>query len=114
LPQSTAQAQNLSSFVWSIAEILRGDFKQSEYGKVILPFVVMRRLDCILEGTKEAVLTAEKSLPEGVDDATRDMILFSAVGGNVKVYKRCCKRRCSMVCRLILSLSSRMVWPRPK
>lgn len=80
------KVQNLSSFVWSIAEILRGDFKQSEYGKVILPFVVLRRLDCILEGSKDAVLEAAKSLPEGVDDATRDMILFGAVGENVKVY----------------------------
>lgn len=78
--------KNLSSFVWSIAEILRGDFKQSEYGKVILPFVVLRRLDCILQDSKRAVLEAEKSLPESADDATRDMILFGAVGGNVKVY----------------------------
>jgi hypothetical protein len=39
-----------------------------------------------LEGSKEAVLAAEKKLPEGIDDATRDMILFGAVGGNVKVY----------------------------
>lgn len=54
---------NLSSFSWSIAEILRGDFKQSEYGKVILPFVVLSRLDCILESTKEAVLAAAESLP---------------------------------------------------
>jgi type I restriction enzyme M protein len=44
------------AFVWSIAELLRGDFKQSEYGKVILPFVVLRRLDCVLEPTKERVL----------------------------------------------------------
>ena len=78
--------KNLSGFVWSIAEILRGDFKQSEYGKVILPFVVLRRLDCILQDSKQAVLEAEKSLPESADDATRDMILFGAVGGNVKVY----------------------------
>lgn len=63
-----------------------GDFRQSEYGKVILPFVVMRRLDCILEGSKGAVLAAKKKLPEGVDDATRDMILFGAVGGKVNVY----------------------------
>lgn len=83
-----ADIQNLGSFVWSIAEILRGDFKQSEYGKVILPFVVLRRLDCILEASKDAVLEAEKTLPDGVDDATRDMILFGAVGGNVKVYNR--------------------------
>ncbi|WP_295145277.1 class I SAM-dependent DNA methyltransferase [uncultured Reyranella sp.] len=81
-----AEIQSLSGFVWSIAEILRGDFKQSEYGKVILPFVVLRRLDCILESSKGAVLTAAKDLPKGVDDATRDMILFGAVGGNVKVY----------------------------
>lgn len=78
--------KSLSGFVWSIAEILRGDFKQSEYGKVVLPFVVLRRLDCLLEGSKQAVLDAEKSLPESADDATRDMILFGAVGGNVKVY----------------------------
>ena len=71
--------QNLGGFVWSIAEILRGDFKQSEYGKVILPFVVLRRLDCILEGSKDAVLSAAETLPDGVDEATRDMILFGAV-----------------------------------
>ena len=82
----TADIQNLGGFVWSIAEILRGDFKQSEYGKVILPFVVLRRLDCILESSKEAVLAAAETLPEGVDEATRDMILFGAVGGNVNVY----------------------------
>ncbi|NTE33334.1 type I restriction-modification system subunit M [Agrobacterium tumefaciens] len=78
--------QNLSGLVWSIAEILRGDFKQSEYGKVILPFVVLRRLDCILENTKLLVLAEHESLPDGVDDATRDMILFGAAGSNLRVY----------------------------
>ena len=48
--------QNLSSFIWSVADLLRGDYKQSEYGKVILPFTVLRRLDCVLEATKSAVL----------------------------------------------------------
>jgi type I restriction enzyme M protein len=48
--------QNLSSFIWSVADLLRGDYKQSEYGKVILPFTVLRRLDCVLEPTKGAVL----------------------------------------------------------
>ncbi len=81
-----ANVGSLSSFVWSIAEILRGDFKQSEYGKVVLPFVVLRRLDCILADTKQAVLDEDASLPDGVDDATRDMMLFRKVGGNVKVY----------------------------
>jgi type I restriction enzyme M protein len=48
--------QSLSSFIWSVADLLRGDYKQSEYGKVILPFTVLRRLDCVLEKTKPAVL----------------------------------------------------------
>jgi len=47
---------NLSSFIWSVADLLRGDYKQSEYGKVILPFTILRRLDCVLESTKPAVL----------------------------------------------------------
>ena len=61
---------NLSSFIWSVADLLRGDYKQSEYGKVILPFTVLRRLDCVLESTKTAVLaelekrTAAKVNPE--------------------------------------------------
>ena len=80
------EINNLSSFVWSIAEILRGDFKQSEYGKVVLPFVVLRRLDCILEATNPAVLRAKKELPDGVDEQTRDMILFDAAGDNIRVY----------------------------
>lgn len=54
---------NLSSFIWSVADLLRGDYKQSEYGKVILPFTVLRRLDCVLEPTKAAVL-AEKEKRE--------------------------------------------------
>ena len=48
--------QALSSFIWAVADLLRGDYKQSDYGKVILPFTVLRRLDCVLEPTKEAVL----------------------------------------------------------
>ncbi len=54
---------NLSSFIWSVADLLRGDYKQSEYGKVILPFTVLRRLDCVLKATKTAVL-AEKEKRE--------------------------------------------------
>lgn len=46
----------LASFIWSVADLLRGDFKQSEYGRVILPFTVLRRLDCVLAPTKEAAL----------------------------------------------------------
>ena len=62
-PQPSGK-QNLSAFIWSVADLLRGDYKQSDYGKVILPFTVLRRLDCVLEPSKEAVL-AEKELREG-------------------------------------------------
>jgi type I restriction enzyme M protein len=51
--------QNLSSFLWSVADLLRGDYKRSDFGKVILPFTVLRRLDCVLEGTK--LVVKEKS-----------------------------------------------------
>lgn len=51
---------SLASFIWSIAETLRGDFKQSEYGRIILPFTVLRRLECVLEKTREAVLLEKK------------------------------------------------------
>ena len=45
----------LSAFIWSVADLLRGDYKQSEYGKLILPFTVLRRPDCVLEAIKPAV-----------------------------------------------------------
>jgi type I restriction enzyme M protein len=49
--------QNLSSFIWSIADLLLGDYTQSKYGKLILPLTVLRRLDCVLEPTKQAGVT---------------------------------------------------------
>ncbi|MCI8336185.1 MAG: SAM-dependent DNA methyltransferase [Peptococcaceae bacterium] len=51
-----------ANFIWSVADLLRGDFKQSEYGKVILPFTVLRRFDCVLAPSKEKVLELNKSL----------------------------------------------------
>ena len=45
-----------AGFIWSVADLLRGDYKQSDYGKVILPFTLLRRLDCVLEETKADVL----------------------------------------------------------
>ena len=56
-----ANANGLANFIWSVADLLRGDYKQSDYGKVILPFTVLRRLDCVLEPTKQKVLD---SLPK--------------------------------------------------
>ncbi len=65
-----ATTTNLSSFIWSVADLLRGSYRQSDYGKVILPFTVLRRLDCILESTKDKVLEEfKKRTAEGVDPA---------------------------------------------
>lgn len=51
-----------SSFIWKIADLLRGDYKQSEYGDVILPFTVLCRLDSVLAPTKEKVLELDRTL----------------------------------------------------
>ncbi len=51
---------NNAAFLWSIANLLRGTYKQADYGKVILPFTILRRLDAALEGTKDKVLTVSK------------------------------------------------------
>lgn len=63
-------AQSLSAFIWSVADLLRGDYRQSDYGKVILPFTILRRLDCALEATKaEALAEHEKRTAQGLDPA---------------------------------------------
>lgn len=77
---SNSDIKSLGSFVWSIAELLRGDFKQSEYGKVVLPFVVLRRLDCILTPTKDTVLSLVETLPHDMDEIARSQVLFVASG----------------------------------
>lgn len=58
----------LANFIWQVADLLRGDYKQADYGKVILPFTLLRRLDCVLESTKDDVLKEhEKRKAEGVN-----------------------------------------------
>jgi len=71
--------RNHASFIWSVADLLRGDYKQSEYGRVILPMVVLRRLDCVLEPTKGAVLATAQRLAGRVENV--DPLLRQAAGG---------------------------------
>ncbi len=52
----------LANHAWSVADLLRGDYKQSDYGKVILPFTVLRRLECVLAPTKDKVLETARAL----------------------------------------------------
>jgi type I restriction enzyme M protein len=63
-----ATIKNHAAFIWSVADLLRGDYKQSEYGKVILPLTVLRRLDCVLEPTKTDVLNRASKLKGKVDN----------------------------------------------
>ncbi len=62
------QIRSHASFIWSVADKLRGVYKQSEYGRVILPLVVLRRLDCVLEPTKEEVLARHAALKGKVEN----------------------------------------------
>ncbi|MFE9185351.1 N-6 DNA methylase [Micromonospora haikouensis] len=71
--------QELANFIWSVADLLRGDYKQSEYGRVVLPLTVLRRLDCVLEDTKDAVLAKHAQLAQlGVKNM--DPVLRKAAG----------------------------------
>lgn len=63
-----APIKNHADLIWSVADLLRGDYKQSEYGKVILPLTVIRRLDCVLEPTKQAVLERHKQLAGKIEN----------------------------------------------
>jgi type I restriction enzyme M protein len=75
---------NLASYIWSIAdEVLRGPYKPHQYGSVILPFTVMRRLDCVLEPTKAAVLEAVKKHKAGGVDLA---FLINRVDPNLKFW----------------------------
>ena len=69
------------SFIWNVADLLRGDYKQSEYGRVILPFLVLRRLDQVLEPTREAVRRADKDHPaDKTPEKLREKFLLRAAG----------------------------------
>ena len=69
---------NHGAFIWSVADLLRGVYKQSEYGRVILPLTVLRRLDCVLETTKGKVLEVADRLPEYLEN--RAPILMHTAG----------------------------------
>lgn len=60
--QQFASFGEITSFIWSVADLLRGDYKQADYGKVILPLTVLRRLDCVLDETREAVWKKAENL----------------------------------------------------
>jgi len=69
------------SFIWGVADLLRGDYKQSEYGRVMLPFLVLRRLDQVLAPTRQAVWQADTQHPvERTPEKLRERMLLRASG----------------------------------
>ena len=69
----------LANFIWSICNLLRGPYKRNEYRKVILPLTVLRRFDCVLDKTKEAVLAADEGY-RGDSANVRGQLLEDAAG----------------------------------
>ncbi|MHB8799994.1 MAG: type I restriction-modification system subunit M [Thermoanaerobaculia bacterium] len=90
MPDSTGRSSSarkfngfseITSFIWSVADLLRGDYKQADYGKVILPFTVLRRLDCVLADTREAVWRkAETMKGSGIKEPEEILNRASKVG----------------------------------
>ncbi|MBN6521236.1 SAM-dependent DNA methyltransferase [Acinetobacter pittii] len=72
----------VAAFIWSVADLLRGDFKQSQYGRVILPFTLLRRLECVFEDSKTSVLEAnEKVRAMPLPEEAKEKMLLKATEG---------------------------------
>ncbi len=70
-----------ANLIWEVADLLRGDYKQSDYGKVILPMTVLRRLDCVLRPNKQKLLNYLPKV-EKLSDSAKDLTLNKIVGTN--------------------------------
>lgn len=78
----TQTPNNLASDSWAIADLLRGDFKQSQYGRIILPFCLLRRLECVLEASKEAVLAEQQKIQAmNLPEEAQEKMILRATGG---------------------------------
>ena len=78
----TTSFSQTAAYIWSLADLLRGDFKQSQYGRVILPFTILRRLECVLEQSKPKVLEQVEKLKtmEQLEEQAREKFLLRAAG----------------------------------
>ena len=75
---SDCRADNLVSFIWDVADLLRGPYRPPEYRKVMLPMTVLRRLDCIFEPSKSKVLEEQKRLKGHPPEYTHKMLQRAA------------------------------------
>ena len=78
----TTNFSQTAAYIWSLADLLRGDFKQSQYGRVILPFTILRRLECVLEARKPDVLAKVETLRAmpALQEQAREKFLLKAAG----------------------------------
>ena len=72
---------NHAAFIWSVADVLRGDYKQSEYGRVILPFTVLRRLDCVLAPVKDDMLAQYDQVKDRLENFGPVLDRFTEIEG---------------------------------
>ena len=75
----TTNISQLAAYIWNLADLLRGDFKQSQYGRIILPFTILRRLECVLEANKAQVL-AEAERRQSLPEEAREKFLLKGAG----------------------------------
>ncbi len=74
-------ANNLAAYCWSIADLLRGDFKQSQYGRIILPFTLLRRMECVLADSKDKVLAEHERVKAlKLPEEAQEKLLLRASG----------------------------------
>jgi len=74
--------QEKANFIWQVADdILRSTFKNHEYGDVTLPFVVLRRLDCVMEAKKDEVIATYKEFKDTLNDEQLEPVLLKSTGG---------------------------------
>lgn len=76
----TTNFSQTAAYIWSLADLLRGDFKQSQYCRVILPFTILRRLECVLEARKPQVLKQAEKLKamKKLEPEAREKFLLKA------------------------------------
>lgn len=78
----TQHTNNLAAYIWTLADLLRGDFKQSQYGRIILPLTLLRRLEGVLESSKEGVLAqVDKVQAMNLPEEAQEKLLLRATGG---------------------------------
>ena len=82
------KAKEIANFIWSIADLLRGHYKRADYGKVILPFTVIRRLDLVLEPTKKKVLATYEKHKGKKPEALEPILNLAAGGKEMRFHNR--------------------------